>query len=101
MLTNALLKIFSETEVKSILSKAQSTKVKDALMRNTEDAVQTGAFGAPWFVVEKAANATGPVEKQVFFGSDRMESSGFFLQVKYYGPNPIHMIPTDHHLSKL
>jgi glutathione S-transferase kappa 1 len=72
------------------LTRAQSNQVKDALKRHTEDAVQTGAFGAPWFVVEN--NQPGSSETQVFFGSDRMESIALFLGVKYYGPNPTHLL---------
>jgi 2-hydroxychromene-2-carboxylate isomerase len=44
------------------LAQAESQEIKDALRRNTEEAVSRGAFGAPTFFVGD----------QMFFGNDRL-----------------------------
>lgn len=66
LLGQVLSKCFSESEVKDILSNANSAPYKQRLNDNTKEALESGAFGCPWFVVR---NAKGEVEP--FFGSDR------------------------------
>jgi glutathione S-transferase kappa 1 len=66
LLGQVLLKSFSESEAKGILSNANSAPYKQRLNDNTKDALESGAFGCPWFVVR---NSKGEVEP--FFGSDR------------------------------
>jgi glutathione S-transferase kappa 1 len=53
------------------------------LTENTKQALQLGAFGAPWIHVEFDDRS------EIFFGSDRFEAIAHFLQVKYLGPNPV------------
>ncbi len=55
-----------EDTARSILEAAGTAEVKETLTRNTQHAVEAGAFGAPFFVVR---NRAGDVEP--FFGSDR------------------------------
>ena len=57
-------KVFGEAEVESIMKGREETK--DVLKKETEKAVELGAFGAPWIW---AVNAEGKGE--AFFGSDR------------------------------
>lgn len=57
---------YSKEEVERILTAAQSPKIKKALADRTQEALDRGAFGAPWFWVR---NSKG--EEEPFFGSDR------------------------------
>ncbi|KAJ3195137.1 Glutathione S-transferase kappa 1 [Dinochytrium kinnereticum] len=58
--------------------------VKERLIAVTKDMVENeGAFGAPWFVVEREDG-----ERMSFFGSDRMEAMAFFLKKPYLGAVP-------------
>lgn len=59
-------KAFSTNEVKDILRAAASQDMKDVLKRSTQEALDQGAFGAPWLWV---TNVGG--EGEPFFGSDR------------------------------
>eukprot|EP00475_Leptophrys_vorax_P026733 TRINITY_DN3790_c0_g1_i8.p1 TRINITY_DN3790_c0_g1~~TRINITY_DN3790_c0_g1_i8.p1 ORF type:complete len:227 (+),score=53.12 TRINITY_DN3790_c0_g1_i8:30-683(+) len=53
----------------------KSSEVKQKLMRNTQRALDTGAFGLPWMLVTKA----GEVDHQVLFGSDRFAHLAMML----------------------
>ncbi|KAJ9445400.1 Glutathione s-transferase kappa 2 [Diplonema papillatum] len=64
------------------LAEANSQRAKDALTANTKEALDHGAFGAPWIVVEHGGKT------YTFFGSDRMEAIAFVLGKKYQGPVP-------------
>lgn len=57
---------YSKEEVERIMTATQSPEIKKALTDRTQEAVDRGAFGAPWFWV---TNAKG--EQEPFFGSDR------------------------------
>lgn len=57
-------KLFSDEDVKRIME--GRALMKDSVKRLTQQAVDKGAFGAPWLV---ATNGRG--EEDVFFGSDR------------------------------
>lgn len=57
---------FSPGECKAVLEAAKSPEVKDVLTCTTQDALDKGAFGAPWLWV---TNEKGKAEP--FFGSDR------------------------------
>jgi glutathione S-transferase kappa 1 len=59
--------LFSADEATAIVAAAKDPVYKQALTRNTEEALAKGAFGAPWFVVTKDGEETG----EPFFGSDR------------------------------
>ena len=66
MLAKCLSSHFGAEEVKTILEKGSSPEYKKKLSDNTQRALDSGAFGAPWFIVENAQGA-----KEPFFGSDR------------------------------
>ncbi|WP_224245172.1 2-hydroxychromene-2-carboxylate isomerase [Hyalangium gracile] len=53
----------AELEPQQALAKAESQDIKDALRRNTDEAIARGAFGAPTFFVGE----------EMFFGNDRMQ----------------------------
>jgi 2-hydroxychromene-2-carboxylate isomerase len=57
---------FSSEEARAILSSANSPPFKQRLNDNTKEALDRGAFGAPWFWVRNAKGIEEP-----FFGSDR------------------------------
>ncbi|KAJ3309705.1 Coronin-7 [Boothiomyces sp. JEL0838] len=67
---------------KSIFEESTTGPVKAALQSATKEALDSGSFGAPWFVVEKDQ------QKQTFFGSDRLEAIACFLEEQYVGLNP-------------
>lgn len=52
----------SGLDAKKLFSRAQETEVKARLIRNTEDAVERGAFGSPTFFVGK----------EMFFGKEQL-----------------------------
>lgn len=68
MLRNELtnINLFSAKEVDEIIAAAESKEWKDKLLSNTQEALDKGAFGAPWFWVKNAQGVEEP-----FFGSDR------------------------------
>ncbi|RPA97512.1 thioredoxin-like protein [Choiromyces venosus 120613-1] len=68
--------LFKEEELKRIIEATGKEEYKDALMENTNEAVQNGAFGVPWSVVR---NAKG--EETRFFGSDRFHFMWEFLGI--------------------
>ena len=74
-----LTKILGPLDFKAI----QSEPVKQALLKNTQDALESGAFGAPWFKCYKGDQV------HVFFGSDRFEAMAFVLGLPYHGPVPM------------
>lgn len=63
------LKLFSAKEVDEIMAAAETKEWKDKLLANTQEALDKGAFGAPWFWVRNAEGREEP-----FFGSDRYVS---------------------------
>lgn len=82
MLAETLQSRFSSEEAKTILSSANSAPFKQRLNDNTKEALDRGAFGAPWFWVRNANGAEEP-----FFGSDRYataESCSCLLRVDPY-----------------
>lgn len=66
-------KKFSADECAAILEAAQAREAKDALARATGEALERGAFGAPWLWVTPDG---GDKKAEPFFGSDRC---GFFF----------------------
>lgn len=73
-------KCFSETEIKDkIIGKGTvDAAIKKELKDRTQEAVDKGAFGAPWII---ATNAEG--KKEPFFGSDRFHFVYEFLSIPY------------------
>ena len=57
-------KLFTQTDVKRIME--GRIEMKDVLKKETEKAVELGAFGCPWLWVTNKKGQTEP-----FFGSDR------------------------------
>lgn len=70
--------LFGSSDVQKILDAAASPEYKDALKRTTDDAVNKGAFGAPWLWVR---NRLG--QEEPFFGSDRSHFVYKFLGLPY------------------
>ena len=58
--------LFTPSDVEAIVKGATSQEYKDALKTTTEEALERGAFGAPWLWVTNSAGEAEP-----FFGSDR------------------------------
>lgn len=58
--------LFTPSEVEKIMEGASASGFKDRLKAKTQEALDHGAFGAPWLWV---TNSTGKGEP--FFGSDR------------------------------
>ena len=57
---------------------AETSEVKEALKKATQEALDRGAFGNPWFWVTRASGGRG----EPFFGSDRyVVFSLFFLAI--------------------
>ncbi|BGP36222.1 hypothetical protein JCM10450v2_000118 [Rhodotorula kratochvilovae] len=76
--------LFSESEIKQILTAANSDEVKGLLKTESKALVEDGgAFGFPWIVVERDDG-----EKRSFFGSDRFEAMAFWLGKEWKGPVP-------------
>jgi glutathione S-transferase kappa 1 len=62
---------YSASEVQDILAAANDKKWKDALLARTQEALDRGAFGAPWFWVMREDSEGKEEESAMFFGSDR------------------------------
>ena len=58
--------LFAANDVDAILAAATEQAAKDQLTAATREAIDRGAYGAPWFWVRNDAGAEEP-----FFGSDR------------------------------
>lgn len=74
----------SDEQIKKILELSTSQPVKDRLKAVTEEALESGAYGMPWFRVKNAKSG----ETDVFFGSDRFDAIAYFLGLHYSGPQP-------------
>jgi glutathione S-transferase kappa 1 len=59
-----------------LLAAASGTEAKDALRRRTQTAIDLGAFGAPWIVIDA---------DDCFFGSDRFDVIAERLGVPWHG----------------
>ncbi|KAF9874128.1 DSBA-like thioredoxin domain-containing protein [Colletotrichum karsti] len=71
-------KLFTEADVKKIMEGTATQEIKDAVKARTQEAIERGAFGAPWFW---AVNDEGKAEP--FFGSDRFHFLYEFLGVPF------------------
>ncbi|QSS65710.1 DSBA family oxidoreductase [Histoplasma capsulatum] len=69
---------YSDVEIETIMKGAQTPEGKKALTDRTKEALDRGAFGAPWFWV---TNAQGKAEP--FFGSDRFHYMWQFLGIPF------------------
>ncbi|TNY23776.1 thioredoxin-like protein [Rhodotorula diobovata] len=75
--------LFSKAEIDKVVELSTSDKVKGLLKSESQQAVDEGAFGFPWIVVERDDG-----EKRSFFGSDRFETIAFWLGKEWKGPVP-------------
>eukprot|EP00731_Ephydatia_muelleri_P024807 Em0016g1078a len=69
-----------------LIGRIESQEVKNELRRTTQEALDLGAFGAP-FIVAHIGD-----KKEEFFGSDRMELLAHTLQEQWEGPLVEHSI---------
>ncbi|EGC44690.1 DSBA family oxidoreductase [Histoplasma capsulatum var. duboisii H88] len=69
---------YSDVEIETIMKGAQTPEGKKALADRTKEALDRGAFGAPWFWVTNAQGKAGP-----FFGSDRFHYMWQFLGIPF------------------
>lgn len=65
---------FSKDEVEAVMGKIADPQVKKMLSANSEQAMEEGAFGLPWFVCEN-----GKGEKEAFWGVDHLGQVVEFL----------------------
>jgi len=76
---------FSDEEIKSLWEAIKSDSIKKRLIKETEDVVARGAFGAPSiFLKTKDGN------EEYFFGSDRFDQIFPMIGIEYTGPFPEH-----------
>ncbi|KIH67749.1 hypothetical protein ANCDUO_01915 [Ancylostoma duodenale] len=61
------------------IDKVADAAVEDELRKNTSDAINSGAFGAPWIIVHKDG------EEHAFFGSDRLHLIGHLIGQRFQG----------------
>ncbi|KAK0621189.1 thioredoxin-like protein [Bombardia bombarda] len=70
--------LFTAQEVQTIMQAASSAEYKDLLKATTQEALERGAFGAPWLWVTNEAGVAEP-----FFGSDRFHFVYKFLGLPF------------------
>jgi 2-hydroxychromene-2-carboxylate isomerase len=58
---------YSKAEIEKIMAAVKTPEMKKALSDRTQEALDRGAFGAPWFYVRNSKGVEEP-----FFGSDRL-----------------------------
>ncbi|KAK3985535.1 glutathione S-transferase kappa 1 [Cladorrhinum sp. PSN332] len=85
--------VFSENQVGEILQKAGEKEMKDKLKNTTQEALDKGAFGAPWLWV---TNSEGKGEP--FFGSDRFAFVYRYLGVPF---QDVQLLPPSDGKAKL
>ena len=77
--SKTLLSTFSRVETEDILENSLSPENKATLLKTTREAMEKGAFGAPFIVATKSDSG----ESNVFWGSDRWEHIYKFLGLDY------------------
>ncbi|KAH6850330.1 thioredoxin-like protein [Chaetomium sp. MPI-CAGE-AT-0009] len=70
--------LFTEGEVEEVLAAAGTEEMKGLLKATTQEALEKGAFGAPWLWVRDGRGREEP-----FFGSDRFHFVYEFLGLPY------------------
>ncbi|KAF2192692.1 glutathione S-transferase kappa 1 [Zopfia rhizophila CBS 207.26] len=78
LLAKVLSKRYTEPQIREILEKANSPEYKKMLNNNTQEALDRGAFGCPWFWVK---NSNG--DEEPFFGSDRFHYMWEYLELPW------------------
>ncbi|KAK3950769.1 hypothetical protein QBC32DRAFT_216520 [Pseudoneurospora amorphoporcata] len=71
-------KLFTKQQVEEIMKGVETKVVKDALKNATQEALDKGAFGNPWFWV-----TNGEGKGEPFFGSDRFHFIYKFLGLPF------------------
>jgi len=69
-------------DAKRILEDAQSSEIKDKLKRNTQEALDHGAFGAPWTEILLPADG----QRHCFWGADRFDLMAHLMGEPSPGP---------------
>ncbi|CAM9818456.1 unnamed protein product [Chrysoparadoxa australica] len=72
----------SPSQSSNLLLKSNSVEAKDWLKRNTQDAIDRGAFGAPWMTVK----VTGEHKWHPFFGADSLPRLAHCFDLPWLGP---------------
>ena len=72
-------------KAESCVAAASSAEVKELLKTNTSEALELGAFGAPYMVI---SGASGAPEEMLVFGSDRFEQVAWAIRRPWLGPDP-------------
>ncbi|CAJ0607529.1 unnamed protein product [Cylicocyclus nassatus] len=67
------------TDPGKFIDQLKDESIEKQLEKNTSDAIDSGAFGAPWIVVHKGD------EEHAFFGSDRLHLIAHLLGEKFQG----------------
>ena len=65
----------------NLIAEIGTQKTKDILKKNTEEALASGAFGAPWIIVKREGK-----DDTCFFGSDRLHLLCHELNTELQGP---------------
>ncbi|QKX54072.1 uncharacterized protein TRUGW13939_01155 [Talaromyces rugulosus] len=74
---------FSADQVAEIMAAANDKKWKDELLAKTQEALDKGAFGAPWFWVVRTGEKGEVFDECGFFGSDRFHYMWLFLELPF------------------
>jgi glutathione S-transferase kappa 1 len=77
-MAETLAPFFPEEDIRKILEGAKQPEYKQKLNATTKEALESGAFGCPWYLV---TNSEG--KKEPFFGSDRFHYMWSFLGVPF------------------
>ncbi|KAK6738199.1 hypothetical protein RB195_020358 [Necator americanus] len=67
------------TDTARYIDKISDVTIETELQKNTLDAIDSGAFGAPWIIVHKDG------EEHAFFGSDRLHLIGHLFKERFHG----------------
>ncbi|KAE9413777.1 hypothetical protein Angca_010078, partial [Angiostrongylus cantonensis] len=74
-----VVSMFGVTDYSRFIDKLNADDIASQLQQNTSDALNYGAFGAPWIVVHKDG------EEHAFFGSDRLHLIGHLIGHEFSG----------------
>jgi len=78
-MAKCLTRHLPEEEVGKIMQGANTPVMKQKLLDTTQKALDSGAFGCPWFLVTNKEGLTEP-----FFGSDRFLYMWDFLDLPFH-----------------
>uniref|UniRef100_A0AC34F9R6 DSBA-like thioredoxin domain-containing protein n=1 Tax=Panagrolaimus sp. ES5 TaxID=591445 RepID=A0AC34F9R6_9BILA len=69
------------TDIEKYIELTKSTEIKNLLKQRTTEALETGAFGAPWFVIQKIGEPN-----RCLWGSDKIPIVLNEVGVEFCGP---------------